>query len=114
MSTAHPAPRKVRRPRYTPLGKVSFAIVIEMLEIIGFVIGFWAIVQLPAKSMNRDLATIGTDWPTSHAAVKDELTILVDSSIESRTLGFAAMACIVTAFILRTIVSRILRMPSDI
>lgn len=101
--------------KYTPLGKASFAIVIELLEIVGFVLGFIAIVQLPQASMNRDLAQITKNsWEDSYQAVKEELNILVDSSIESRTLGFAAMACIVAAFVLRTIVSRLIRMPADL
>lgn len=103
-------------PRYRPLGKAVFAVVIEMLEIVGFVIGFYAVVALPAKNMESDLAHIkeGTTWQESVKFVQDELKILVESSIDSRKLGFVAMVFIVVAFILRTIVSRVIHMPSDL
>lgn len=102
-------------PRYRPLGKAVFAVVIEMLEIVGFVIGFYAVVALPAKNMESDLTHIkeGTTWQDSVKFVQDELKILVESSIDSRKLGFVAMVFIVVAFILRTIVSRVIHMPSD-
>jgi hypothetical protein len=100
--------------KYTQAGKTAFAVAIEVLEIVGFALGFVAIVQLPQGNMSSDLNHITGDWETSVAAVKDELNILVQSSIESRTLGLIAMVCIVLAFVLRTIVSRILRIPPDI
>lgn len=104
-----------KMPRYRPLGKAVFAVVIEMLEIVGFVIGFYAVVALPAKNMESDLTHIkeGTTWQDSVKFVQDELKILVESSIDSRKLGFVAMVFIVVAFILRTIVSRVIHMPSD-
>ena len=107
---------KVRKPKYSPQGKMAFAIVIEMLEIIGFVIGFYAVVALPQDSMKSDITNLieKQTWQESFKFVKDELKILVDSSIESRTLGFIAMVFIVVAFILRTIVSRLIKMPSDL
>jgi hypothetical protein len=104
-----------RKRRHTPAAKFTFAILIELFEIIGFVIGFVAVVQLPAKNMESDLTKIDENsWVNSVHAVKEELKILVDSSIQSRTLGFVAMVFIVIAFILRTIVSRIIRMPGDL
>lgn len=105
-----------KMPTYRPVGKAAFAIVIEMLEIIGFVIGFYAVVALPAKNMESDLTHIkeGTSWQDSVQFVQDELKILVESSIDSRKLGFIAMVFIVVAFILRTIVSRVIHMPSDL
>ena len=107
---------KVRKPKYSPQGKMAFAVVIEMLEIIGFVIGFYAVVALPQDSMKSDITNLTEKqtWQESFKFVKDELQILVDSSIESRTLGFVAMVFIVIAFVLRTIVSRIIKMPSDL
>lgn len=107
---------KERKPKYSLQGKMAFAIVIEMLEIIGFVIGFYAVVALPQDSMKSDITNLTEKqtWQESFKFVKDELKILVDSSIESRTLGFIAMVFIVVAFILRTIVSRIIKMPSDL
>lgn len=95
---------------------MAFAVVIEMLEIIGFIIGFYAVVALPAKSMESDLTHIkqGESWQDSVQYVQDELKILVESSIQSRTLGFVAMVFIIVAFILRTIVSRLIRMPTDL
>ena len=70
-------------PRYKPLGKAAFAVVIEMLEIIGFVIGFYAVVALPAKNMESDLTHIkkGSTWRESVQFVQDELKILVESFI---------------------------------
>lgn len=104
-----------RTRKYTPRGKAAFAVVIEMLEIIGFVIGFYAVVALPAKNMESDLTKIDEQsWKKSFQFVQDELRILVESSIESRTLGFVAMVFIVVAFILRTIVSRVLQIPADL
>lgn len=107
---------KVHKPKYSSYGKMAFAIVIEMLEIIGFVIGFYAVVALPEDSMKSDITNLTEHqtWQESFKFVKDELKILVDSSIESRTLGFVAMVFIVVAFVLRTIVSRIIQMPSDL
>ena len=106
--------KKTKR-KYTQRGRAAFAVVIEMLEIIGFVIGFYAVVALPAKNMQSDLTKIDEQsWKKSFQFVQDELRILVESSIESRTLGFVAMVFIVVAFILRTIVSRVLQIPTDL
>lgn len=102
-----------KRRRYTRAGKIAFAVTIELLEIIGFVIGFYAVVALPSKSMETDLTKIDKTWETSMKFVQDELRILVDSAIESRTLGFVAMVFIVVAFFLRTILSRVIGMPSE-
>lgn len=99
---------------HTPIMRTAFSVIIEMLEIVGFVIGFVAVVQLPAKNMIKDVAEITDDWKKSMHAVREEIKILVDSSIESRTLGFIAMIFIVAAFILRTFVSRVIRMRSDL
>jgi len=105
-----------RKPKYSVRGKMAFAMVIELLEIVGFVIGFYAVVALPQDSMKSDITNLNEkqSWQESFKFVKDELKILVDSSIESRTLGFVAMVFIVIAFVLRTIVSRIIKMPSDL
>lgn len=105
--------RRLQR-HYSHKSRMAFSLVIELLEIIGFIVGFVAVVMLPAQNMQRDLLEIGDDWQTSFQAVKEELVILVDSSIQSRTLGFIAMVCIVTAFILRSIVSRIIHMTGDL
>ncbi len=99
---------------HTPVIRTIFSVIIELLEIIGFVIGFVAVVQLPAKNMKKDVLEITGDWETSWHAIREEVQILVSSSIESRTLGFIAMVFIVTAFILRTFVSRVIRMPADL
>lgn len=101
--------------RHSPVARFAFYIVIELLGIIGFVVGFVAVVQLPAKNMESDISKIDEhSWQDSVDAVRDELRILVNSSIESRTLGFIAMGFIVTAFVLQTIVRRVIRIPSDI
>jgi len=102
------------RRNHSPINRLIFAVIIELLEIIGFVIGFVAVVQLPAKNMQSDLNVITKDWQTSFHAIREEIKILVDSSIESRNLGFIAMIFIVIAFLLRTIVSRAIRMPGDL
>ena len=103
-----------KRRRYTRTGKIAFAVAIELLEIVGFVIGFYAVVALPKNSMETDLTKLDKNsWETSMKFVQDELRILVDSAIESRTLGFVAMVFIVVAFFLRTILSRVIGMPSE-
>lgn len=105
---------RIKRRRYTRKGKIAFAVAIELLEIVGFVIGFYAVVALPANSMETDLTKINPqNVQTSMKFVQDELRILVDSAIESRTLGFVAMVFIVVAFFLRTILSRVIGMPSE-
>lgn len=114
-----PKPSKVQaflasKRNHTPAMRTIFSVIVELLEIIGFVIGFVAVVQLPAKNMERDILKITGDWDSSWNALKEEVQILVNSSIESRTLGFIAMVFIVAAFILRTVVSRAIRMPSDL
>lgn len=97
---------------YTRTGKMAFWIVVEVLEIVGFAVGFYAIINTPVNNMNHDLASIHSANDQSVLAIKDELTILVDSTISSRTMGFIAMVLIVSAFILRTIVGRVIHMPS--
>lgn len=95
-------------PSISHRGINVFAVVVELLELIGFGVGFYAIVHTPIRNMQNDLKNLDLD------GVKDEVTMLVDSAIESRTMAFVALALVVAAFILRTIVGRSLRIRTMI
>jgi hypothetical protein len=97
------------KPHYTQTGVLIFGLTIEILEIVGFGLGFYSIINLPVSNMKNDLSHVVDNSTKSVMAIKDDLRLMVHSSITSRVVGFWALACILLAFVLRTIVRRAIR-----
>lgn len=99
---------KLHHKRYSKTGVTIFWIVIETFELIGFAVGFYAIANTPVANMRSDVKHIErTD------VLRDEINMLVESTVGGRQMAFVSLGLIIAAFILRTIVARLIKMPTS-
>jgi hypothetical protein len=100
--------KQFKHRKYSSTGIAIFWILIETFELIGFAVGFYAIANTPVANMRSDVKHL--DEP---AILREEINLLVESTIGGRQMAFVSLGLIIAAFILRTIVSRVIKMPSS-
>ena len=86
---------------------LAIEIVVELLDVAAYTLAFYAIASTPVKVLLNDVSQQDARSNPDTVLLNKETDILVDSTNQSRTMAIIAMVLVCIAFILRTIVKRL-------
>lgn len=87
---------------------LAIEIVVELLDVAAYTLAFYAIASTPVKVLLNDVSQQDAKPSPDTVLLNKETDILVDSTNQSRTMAIIAMVLVCIAFILRTIVKRLM------
>jgi hypothetical protein len=87
---------------------LAIEIVVELLDVAAYTLAFYAIASTPVKVLLNDVSQQDARPNPDTVLLNKETDILVDSTNQSRTMAIIAMVLVCIAFILRTIVKRLM------
>jgi hypothetical protein len=87
---------------------VAIEVVVEVLDVAAYILAFYAIVSTNIQPLIDDHAKQDRALVPDTELLNKETDILIDSLQSSRNMAIAAMVLVCIAFVLRTIVRRVL------